>query len=507
MSTTAERNRVGDNENDNDVVYEVNFPFWITVAFTLNYIIGSGFLTLPWAFEQAGILLGIGILLLFGFFSTISVFFILEAMSCAEKLDHFHGENHQSGIQLRQGYFAVKNPVREDEVDTENSTYNDEVVPTVISSQTHLEQHVRRKKEITELCQIFLGDYGKQLYVGIICVYMYGTLWAYTTVFANSFSAAHEKIFGDWSYEVFVLIFSVGVVPLSLMEFSEQVYLQVSLSVFRVFMVIAMVTSIIIAYYSADNQFQLPEGYQEEHDSSVFFRAEWSKIYLLMPVAAYAFIFHHSVPALSEPITDKSTLNSLFQTALVISMVFYIALGVIISAYFGTYTLPSSNLNWKDYTGNGNGITSILISIIRFFVLLFPAVDVASAFPLNAFTLGNNIMTAYYGKDIHHHESSRWKLNVFRSIAAVPPIFGALFIKDLGKITSFTGLTGFALAFIFPPLLSYVAKKKLELLGIRSDTVHSSFWTNVYFQGILFFSGIFLIFYVGYILITTTPSS
>ncbi len=34
------------------------FSYLTTVAFSLNYIIGTGFLTIPWAFTRCGILLG-----------------------------------------------------------------------------------------------------------------------------------------------------------------------------------------------------------------------------------------------------------------------------------------------------------------------------------------------------------------------------------------------------------------------------------------------------------------
>jgi len=40
------------------IFLQEGFSFMIAVAFTLNYIMGTGFLTLPWAFHQTGILLG-----------------------------------------------------------------------------------------------------------------------------------------------------------------------------------------------------------------------------------------------------------------------------------------------------------------------------------------------------------------------------------------------------------------------------------------------------------------
>ena len=107
--------------------------------------------------------------------------------------------------------------------------------------------------------------------------------------------------------------------------------------------------------------------------------------------------------------------------------------------------------------------------VISFFVVLFPAVDVASAYPLNAYTLGNalniaqymrfwrgwnkfrdinlkhckgnNMMSYYYGDKMSHFEKSRFHLGLFRFIAAAPPIVAAGLISDLGSITDYTGLS------------------------------------------------------------------
>ena len=86
---------------------------------------------------------------------------------------------------------------------------------------------------------------------------------------------------------------------------------------------------------------------------------------------------------------------------------------------------------------------------------------------------------------------------VFRCVAAIPPIFAAFFINDLGKITNFTGVTGFALAFIFPALLSYYSEKLLHFYGLRSNTIYShKIWTSKIFQLLVFFLGSFMTVYV-----------
>ena len=65
---------------------EPKFSFFVACCFTLNYIVGSGFLTLPWGLNECGWLLG---LLLLGATAAISIAaacFVLEAMEAADLL-------------------------------------------------------------------------------------------------------------------------------------------------------------------------------------------------------------------------------------------------------------------------------------------------------------------------------------------------------------------------------------------------------------------------------------
>ena len=58
-----------------------------------------------------------------------------------------------------------------------------------------------------------------------VATYLYGKLWAYSTVFGNAFSA-YAMIFGTspyLNYVVYLLVFAFLVVPTSLFEFHEQV--------------------------------------------------------------------------------------------------------------------------------------------------------------------------------------------------------------------------------------------------------------------------------------------
>jgi amino acid permease len=466
--------------------------FWVTVAFTLNYILGSGFLTLPWGFEKTGVILGIIVLAIFGFFSMLSILFILETMYRGQK--YLKYVTSAQRIQLSpmgnfKGYVSIEvSSHSETDPNQDRSPIHEALEDNDIPPENNENRPLaERKLELIELTSMFLGPIGEKIYLIIITVYMYGTLWAYSTVFGTSF-ASHLSI-GTYSYEFYLLIFALSVVPLSVMEFSEQVTLQVTLSIFRVIMVSIMVVTCLIAEEKHDNEFNIDNS----TNNNPLLKFAPGQLYFLLPVAAYAYIFHHSIPSLADTCRDKDQLTHVFGVATVVSMLAYSLVGACIAVYFKDQVLSQSNLNWINYRGySSSSTTPMYAHIISFFVVLFPAVDVASAFPLNAYTLGNSLMSTYYGKDVHKYISSRSIVCFFRVIAALPPILGACLISDLGKITDWTGLTAFGLAFIYPALLTFMSHRILLGEGLPTVTPYSSWWTSVSFQIVLGVSGLLL---------------
>lgn len=583
------------------------FSFWVGVAFTLNYVIGSGFLTIPWAFQQTGPAIGVIVLFTFGIFSVLAVMFLLETTDRAKRLflagkevelrrtsrgrrtylsvrdrsDEFSSDEDEDcngadegGEEYGNANAGEKDGADEETKPVSSSSYNninssskrsnnkssnlgssnssvlfEKKDPTASGEGIHepissdldkdndseakymstfqlmsqrrsssigrelkrleaganrasfvdggvfhdvgLMIFANRRFEIVELCEMFLGQRGKQIFSLCIIVYIYGTLWAYCTVFARAF-AANVNI-GEQSYYLYLLMFALIVVPMSLMELTEQVFVQVTLAILRILMVLIMVSTTIIAAVTDGEDFgSMPEIGNDPAENALRFHL--GKIYVLLPIAAYAYIFHHSVPALSEPVRDRNSLGRIFSTALFIAFSGYSLLGICVCVYFGANTQQSSNLNWQTFKGlQPHGETPFYAWVISFFVVLFPAADVASAYPLNAFTLGNTLMSTYYGKDILKYEKSVTQARIFRLLAALPPFFGALLVSDLSKITGYTGLTGFLLAFVFPPLLARFSADKMVSLGMPAPTKFSSFWTQPLFQNILCSSGVLLI--------------
>jgi hypothetical protein len=90
---------------------------------------------------------------------------------------------------------------------------------------------------------------------------------------------------------------------------------------------------------------------------------------------------------------------------------------------------------------------------------------------------------------------------LYRGIAAIPPIFGALFIRDLGIITDFSGLTGLAIAFCFPPLLYIRSERMLKDLGIPYKTCYEGLGSSKTTAQAIFAFGVFTIIFCTVLLI------
>ena len=148
---------------------------------------------------------------------------------------------------------------------------------------------------------------------------------------------------------------------------------------------------------------------------------------------------------------------------------------------FGEDIKQSSNLHWNEYVGGtghlgrygweGSALWSQAISI---FVVVFPALNCISSFPLNAIVLGNNMMATIYGDNVREYVLNIRFRVAYRLLSTVPPIVGALFVRELGLITAYAGLFSIATAFVFPPLLYIQSKAMARAAGLRKKTCYES---------------------------------
>lgn len=115
------------------------FSFWVAAAFTVNYIMGCGFLGMPSAFASSGLVLGPIVVVVFGLIMNVTKDFMLEAMARAEALVHLPARTAQV-IAAKQPGSAI--------LSAAGSKHDDGHDYLVSSSRTF---------EVTDLFAVFFG--------------------------------------------------------------------------------------------------------------------------------------------------------------------------------------------------------------------------------------------------------------------------------------------------------------------------------------------------------------
>lgn len=108
---------------------------------------------------------------------------------------------------------------------------------------------------------------------------------------------------------------------------------------------------------------------------------------------------------------------------------------------------------------------SSLAMLLQLTIMLFPVLNQMSVYPLVCLTLADNFLVLIKPKSHSDDYIASYRMRqICRLLAAVPPLFLALFFGKIDTIFQWTGLFAFALVFIFPAYLQirssqYVRKR------------------------------------------------
>jgi amino acid permease len=547
------------------------FSPFVAFCFTINYILGTGFLTIPWAFTEGGLLLSSTVIFLVGIFSDMAKNYLLETMARSEVMldDQLHWKRQSERVvsSNKQSNKTLESNTEEEEyIDshshlllkaescplasieeghrfTSSSIHTNYEAPTTnnhvatnptytltnSNSTTTKQQEPslymvqERKFEVNTLCRIYLGKTGVQLYTLFICLYIYCALWAFTSVFSSALAKSfpvhvstayqsdndhdnnHEF---NTSYTIYAVLYATIVVPLTCMELHEQVMVQLVMALARFLLLFLMVSTSLLCHGTLDKCFD-----KENADAPSPYApaplVRLSGIHKMLPIMVFANIYQHGVPDLAQPVRNKEQLKPIFQATTLFVTCSFALIGLFLGSTFGQDIEQSVNLNWKGFTGgtgtayNHDGQISVAwwAKAIELFILCFPALDVISAFPLNAITLGNNMMGAFYGTRYHDVQHNRCIRIRFRLLASIPPIVCGIFERHLGTITDYAGTTGFIMGFSFPALLYLKSKQVAILRGFSVWTYYSSYASRNPAAWLLFLFGICMFVYVLYCLV------
>lgn len=382
-------------ESQSEQEEKKGFSPLIAVCFTVNYLVGTGFLTLPWAFVQGGLVLSTILLLMATGVSDFAKDFLLEAMARAEAVVPYDHEETPN-----------------DEEADKNEGDDTEEGPLMVKE---------RKFEMADLCRIFIGEKATAIFISSLSFSLFMTLWAYTvvfiTVFQDELTGTGDK---DLDADIYTLIFAMIVVPLSCLELKEQIFIQVLLAICRVLMLFFMVSTTLL-FPNDFREKQYNPDTNPFREVPLFNIAGFSQAF---PIILFALGFQTAIPGISQAVTDKRQLSSIFRTTFLLCAAAYILVGVSVPLATGQTVAQSSNVMWSNFRGGTGELNEAgeYVNVawwargISYFVVTFPAIDVISAFPLNAIVLGSNLLDTFYEGESHSETVSLLFFPFFCSI-------------------------------------------------------------------------------------------
>ncbi len=346
------------------------------------------------------------------------------------------------------------------------------------------------EQEVSALCEEFVGPAAKNCYQICLFLLTFSGLLAYAQVFIAAFTklAVDSIVMPPF---IPTIVFSLVVIPLSLSDLTEQVFIQSLMSLLRFVSLGILIFGTLIATRVAP----LASGDGSNNDVG---NHPFGGFGLMFSTAVFSQLFQHSVPGLIRPLAQdqKVFVPKIFFYAILTTCLIYISIGVSCALYFEGTLKESVNLNFIGFywgledTNTPGGYVLFACSLI---VVLFPALDTLSVFPLIANTLGGSL-NASFGKsmakyltstlDVDRRTARKYVAMLWKLVAAVPPIlFATLSTDGLSFYLQLAGLAGVFISFIFPTIIGWCARNDISALPLAlqvSPYSTASFKSNFY---------------------------
>ena len=381
--------------------------FWVGFFFSVNAIVGCGVLAVPWSFQQAGVVLSSFLVLFAGFLALIFCFQMLEIMSRLE--------------------LYVQRIESKDSIDEDTKLLAAPQEPTIRE----------RKFDMEEMVGLMYGETAKGVFIVALGLQIFGTLTAFSTVFAKTLTE-FVPIFGascsdpdhldtscKLTYLSYLLLYAVVMFYLCLRRYEDQVLLQMILACARFVVLFLIILTALIAILrqetltnDSDRPFSTPRLAHIFPESGVVF-----SIFFL------AISYHNTIPNISQLIRTKAqTLPMMMMVTIGTVTVVFLAVGVTVALAVDDVN-ELVTLEWHGYSA-GHSSPTWYTYPIAYVILLFPAVDVLSIFPIYCISLSDNIIALVYGYD-YEGRIGKWEFWFFRAITILPPLVLAAILYDL----------------------------------------------------------------------------
>ncbi|KRY19641.1 Transmembrane protein [Trichinella patagoniensis] len=374
-----------------------------------NLLVGTGALALPRSFQDAGYALGLFTMLVLAFVSYMNVTFVIEAMSvasaCLSEEKKPQDEKPPPSLSSTATIEAIASGHNEQQRVRHQESLDD-------SSDLGMEAKIDLKEnmELGRMACLVLGRGGWLFFYVCMGVYLFGDLIIYGVVVPKALMNAvcsypdNESLINvssSWAcrsggdvefsrgavYRILVVAFGLLLGPFVFFGIGRTKYFQFVASFLRwasFFIMISWAVQRLVA------------GTADGHPVP----ARPSQFTSLFGTTVYSFMCHHSLPSILTPIEQKDRLQGRVGIVYMVVFSFYLTMAVTAVLSFGrlhdVYVLDFFQLP-TDSTLDADRWT--LVTLVKYFLLLFPVFTISSNYPIIGITLRNNVNTLLFGPD------------------------------------------------------------------------------------------------------------
>lgn len=402
-----------------------SYPRSTALLYTMNMVLGTGPLTLPYAYTQGGFLESTLFLGFCAFLNYVTVTYAIEALALGNAMMYQSAE-HELLEEDRDHYvdsFKVINA---------NKEYSSKVYK------------IRERIELGEMGQRVMPKPLPGLLYMTLFLHMFGTLCVYAVSLTKSVSLlVAETAPGLGSAQSLhppvAALLPLALFPLCFADLQRLKSMQFVVIVIRVVMLVGMLSmSVWIIWNNKPGSIPpVPE-------------VQPAGLSCLYANAVLCFMTHHSIPGLIAPLEHQSDAPRVFQQSTGISYLIYVFMGFTALQAFGpnVKALYSENFVSIPYVG---------LAICAYPLLML------GVYPIVAITLRNNLINAL-GLPPPSDET-RWAPStiMFTSIVVLLPCAVAAVTDDVQAVVSvFAGYFGLSIMLFWSPLLLMFNKKAVK---------------------------------------------
>lgn len=452
--------------------------------FTVNAVMGAGFLSIPWAFQTGGWVVGVLSQVLFGLQSYWLFRTLIETLSRGEVI----ACKEQDRSYLKQ--ISLKDLCSGTYETPERLLSTNEVVIEYKPDITD------RRRDCTELVRLIFGKKWAGAYLFMMTLFYLGALTAYTSIFASSFASnvplgplATCNIYEDsdfggdcrWKYWLYLALFMVLEIILVLVSYSEQKWMQTAMTIIRITVVLCIFFTCLLSVITG-TKIEGGGSHSASFEGPVYPMSIASSIL----VTQFAYLCHVQVPSIAQFVRDRETnLKKISSMVSLTCFIAYLSLGLVVPAAIDN--VPSLvTLSFRDYSA-GYSTRPWWTYIISYIIVLCPALDVVSSYPILAVSVAQNVLSFNYPGERSEFYNPKKVMALKLSIVIIPAMI-SFFQYDLSVILSWTTYMGLLVMPIAIPLLYFGSR-----ILVKTESVFKSVCTSPMFIMVNIIVGLVLI--------------